>query len=105
LMIEEIILEIYCESETDVKNRVIQIGYTIVTETPFTQLSEHRFVSKAWDNRYGCLIGLELLELLKDVELDFDLFVGANVQEEVGLRGAKASAELIDPDIAFVVDC
>ena len=31
--------------------------------------------------------------------------MGANVQEEVGLRGAKASTELIQPDIAFVVDC
>ena len=30
--------------------------------------------------------------------------MGANVQEE-GLRGAKASTELIQPDIAFVVDC
>ena len=30
--------------------------------------------------------------------------MGANVQEEVGLRGAKASTEL-QPDIAFVVDC
>ena len=33
------------------------------------------------------------------------LYVGANVQEEVGLRGAKAAAKQIDPDIAFVVDC
>ena len=30
--------------------------------------------------------------------------IGANVQEEVGLRGAKAAAEQIKPDIAFV-DC
>ena len=33
------------------------------------------------------------------------MYVGANVQEEVGLRGAKAAAEQIKPDIAFVVDC
>ncbi|MFT2242586.1 M42 family peptidase, partial [Klebsiella pneumoniae] len=64
-----------------------------------------RFVSKAWDNRYGCLIGIELLELVQDMELDVDLYVGANVQEEVGLRGARSAAELIEPDVAFVVDC
>ncbi|MEJ7511881.1 peptidase M28, partial [Staphylococcus lugdunensis] len=52
-----------------------------------------------------CLIAIEILELLKDTELEVDLYVGANVQEEVGLRGAKASAELIQPDIAFVADC
>ncbi|MDU7764295.1 MAG: peptidase M28, partial [Staphylococcus sp.] len=48
---------------------------------------------------------IEILELLKDVQLDVDLYVGANVQEEVGLRGAKAAAKQINPDIAFVVDC
>ena len=47
---------------------------------------------------------IEILELLSDV-LDVDLYVGANVQEEVGLRGAKPAAELIQPDVALVVDC
>lgn len=46
-----------------------------------------------------------MLEQLKDVTLDFDLYVGANVQEEVGLRGAEVAARLVDPDVAFVVDC
>jgi glutamyl aminopeptidase len=103
--IEDLMLDIGCESAEEVRARNIEIGDSIVPDTPFTQLSEHRFNSKAWDNRYGCLIGIELLELLKDVELDVDLYVGANVQEEVGLRGAKAAAELIKPDVAFVVDC
>lgn len=103
--IEDLLLDIGCKNKNEVLERGIQIGDTIVPDTSFIQLSEHRFASKAWDNRYGCLIGIELLELLKDVELEFDLYVGANVQEEVGLRGARASAELIDPDIAFVVDC
>ncbi|MGU3126399.1 hypothetical protein ACVXZZ_00460 [Staphylococcus aureus] len=35
---------------------------------------------KAWDNRYGCVLAIEALELLKDIELDVDLYVGANVQ-------------------------
>lgn len=103
--IEDLLLDIGCENSEQVSSRGIEIGDTIVPETPFTQLSEHRFVSKAWDNRYGCLIGIELLELVQDMELDVDLYVGANVQEEVGLRGARSAAELIEPDVAFVVDC
>ena len=103
--IESLMLDIGSESEEDVRARGIEIGDSIVPYSPFEQLSEHRFVGKAWDNRYGCLIGIELLEKLQDVELDFDLYVGANVQEEVGLRGAKAGAQLVDPDVAFVVDC
>ena len=90
-------LDIGSASADEVRERGIEIGDSIVPYTPFTQLSEHRYTSKAWDNRYGCPIGIELLEMLQDVELDVDLYVGANVQEEVGLRGARPSAELIDP--------
>lgn len=85
--------------------RGIQIGDPIVPDTELLQLSEFRYASKAWDNRYGCVIALELLEQLQNETLDFDLYVGANVQEEVGLRGAEAASRLIDPDVAFVVDC
>lgn len=103
--IKDLMLDIGAESDNEVRHRGVEIGDTIVPYTQLTQLSEHRFSAKAWDNRYGCVIVIEILELLKDVELDVDLYVGANVQEEVGLRGAKASAEMIQPDIAFIVDC
>ncbi|MCU5746135.1 M42 family metallopeptidase [Staphylococcus sp. SQ8-PEA] len=103
--IEDLMLDIGETSDKAVRDRGIEIGDSIVPDTILTQLSEYRYTAKAWDNRYGCLIGIEILELLKDVELDVDLYVGANTQEEVGLRGARPSVELIDPDLAFVVDC
>ncbi len=62
-------------------------------------------MSKAWDNRYGCLMILELLEFLADKELPVTLIVGANVQEEVGLRGAKVSTTKFKPELFFAVDC
>ena len=95
--------DIWQGQRLQVKNRKGEKIVGVVSNIP--QLSEHRYSAKAWDNRYGCVLAIEILELLKDVELDVDLYVGANVQEEVGLRGAKASTELIQPDIAFVVDC
>ena len=95
-------LDIGASSDKEVRELGIQIGDTIVPNTELTQLSEYRYSAKAWDNRYGCVI-VEILELLCDV--DVDIYVGANVQEEVGLRGAKPAAELIQPDVALVVDC
>ncbi|MBI5974269.1 M42 family metallopeptidase [Staphylococcus canis] len=103
--IESLLLDVGAENKDEVFERGIQIGDPIVPHTELLQLSEHRFASKAWDNRYGCLIALEILEKLKDENLDFDLYVGANVQEEVGLRGAEVASRLVNPDIAFVVDC
>jgi len=47
-------------------------------------------ISKSWDNRYGVLMVSELAQALSGQSLGNELYVGANVQEEVGLRGAHA---------------
>lgn len=81
-------------------------GDMVSLQCPFTVLNGgKRILAKAWDDRYGCVLGVELLRLLKDVELPFDLYVGANAQEEVGLRGARTAAAMIKPDLAVVLDC
>jgi len=54
------------------------------------------------DNRIGCAILLRVMEELTTVEND--LYFIFTVQEEVGLRGAGATAFEIAPDIAVVVD-
>ncbi|MCI0130412.1 MULTISPECIES: glutamyl aminopeptidase [Enterococcaceae] len=64
-----------------------------------------RLISKAWDNRYGCTLVLDVLEELYGQELPNTLIAGANVQEEVGLRGAKVSTHKFKPDLFFAVDC
>jgi endoglucanase len=56
---------------------------------------------KAFDNRVGCAV---LLELLRG---DYPVDVAAvfTVQEEVGLRGARVATYAVDPDLAFVFEC
>ncbi len=58
-------------------------------------------VSKALDNRVGCYI---LLEVMRDIKTDNDLYFVFSSQEEVGLRGAKAATFDISPDYAIAVD-
>ena len=60
----------------------------------------HRICSKAIDDRAGCAILLHLLE--QDAPYDFT--AAFLVQEEVGLRGAKAAAYTVDPDFALVLE-
>ena len=45
------------------------------------------------------------METLQNEELGHTLIAGANVQEEVGLRGSKPSVHKFNPDIFFAVDC
>ena len=61
-------------------------------------------MAKAWDNRYGCGLSIELLKELQGEKLNHQLYSGATVQEEVGLRGAQVAANMIDPDIFFALD-
>ena len=59
---------------------------------------------KAIDDRAAFVAILRALELLKDMQLDVDLYVMASVQEEVGVRGATTGAYAVDPDWCVVVD-
>ena len=105
MTIDQMIVDVGAEDKDAVLKMGIQIGDMIVVQGPFEVLNEHRLLGKAFDNRYGCVMGLDLLDSLKDVELDYDLYVGASVQEEVGLRGAQTMTHLINPDYAIVLDC
>ncbi len=61
-------------------------------------------MAKAWDNRYGCGLAIELLKELKDETIPNVLYSGATVQEEVGFRGAQTATTMIKPDIFFALD-
>lgn len=93
----------------DNKENAIEIGIKpgqqIVPICPFTTMANSKkILAKAWDNRYGCGLSIELLKELKDEKLPNTLYSGATVQEEVGLRGAQTAANMIKPDLFFALD-
>jgi len=70
--------------------------------TSFAELGgELRTVKgKAFDDRAGCAVLVELLE----ADYPFDLWAAFTVQEELGLRGARVAAFRIEPDVAFALE-
>lgn len=62
---------------------------------------EGRVKGKAFDNRAGCAI---LLELLNE-DYPVELVAVFTVQEEIGLRGARVAGYAANPDVAFVLEC
>ena len=103
--IQDLLVDIGARSKQEVLDMGVTLGDMVVLDGDFVRLNDHRILSKALDNRYGCAMALAMLEAFKDVELPFDLISGATVQEEVGLRGAQTAANLTQPDIAIVYDC
>lgn len=103
--IKNMLIDIGADDEDDAKRIGIKPGQAIVPVCPFTPMAnEKKILAKAWDNRYGCGLSIELLKELQGVELNHELYSGATVQEEVGLRGAQAAANMINPDIFFALD-
>lgn len=106
MKIENMFIDIGCKSKDEVLALKINAGSPVVVDGPFEVLANgNRILSKAFDDRYGCIMGVELLQALKGKELPFDLYVANSVQEEVGLRGATTVANLVHPDFAIILDC
>ena len=61
-----------------------------------------RMISKAMDDRIGCVVLIETMKQLK--KSPHDVYFVFTVQEEVGLRGAGTSAYGVQPDLALAVD-
>jgi putative aminopeptidase FrvX len=61
-----------------------------------------RLIAKSMDDRIGCAIQIEVMRKLKKSPNDVAFVF--SVQEEVGLRGARAAAYAVDPDIGIALD-
>ncbi len=102
---KNMLIDVGADDREDAKKMGIKPGQQIVPICPFTPMANpKKILAKAWDNRYGCGLAIELLKELKDETLPNVLYSGATVQEEVGLRGAQTAAAMIQPDIFFALD-
>lgn len=76
------------------------IGEMAVLFGPYYEF-QNKIISKALDNRAGCFVAIEVL---KQITSKDDLYFVFTVQEEVGTRGAKVAANMLEPDYAIVLD-
>ncbi|MBI5031079.1 MAG: M42 family metallopeptidase [Chloroflexi bacterium] len=86
---------------TNAVDSTIGVGDAAGFWRDFADLGD-RIVSKAMDDRIGCVVLIETLKQLKK-SID-DVYFVFTVQEEVGLRGATTSAFGVQPDLAIAVD-
>lgn len=106
LEVTDVLFDAGFESREEAEAFGVRPGDTIVPQVETIKTAnEKNIISKAWDNRYGCTLVLEALEELQNEQLNHTLIAGANVQEEVGLRGSKPSVTKFKPDLFFAIDC
>jgi putative aminopeptidase FrvX len=103
--IKDMFIDIGASSREEAMEWGVRPGDMVVPYFEFTVMNnEKMLLAKAWDNRIGCAIAIDVLKNLKDEKHPNIVYGVGTAQEEVGLRGAKTSAHMIEPDIAFGVD-
>ncbi|MBU4534286.1 MAG: M42 family metallopeptidase [Euryarchaeota archaeon] len=97
---EDMFIDIGAKSNKQAEE-LIEVGDPITFSNDFYELPNSLITGKALDNRVGCLI---MIETIKRVDCDINIYGVGTVQEEVGLKGAKTSAFKINPDFALALD-
>ncbi len=83
-----------------------ELGMQIAFKNDFSSLANNKIASKALDNRLGCAAIIDLYDIFLNNLKCGKLYLGASVQEEVGLRGAFALVHALadEIDYALIID-
>ncbi len=103
--IHELFIDIGVSKRAEAE-KLVRVGDPITLVDEFDILRGDLAVARAFDNRVGTFAVIEALRLLKEsgAKLAAEVCAVSNVQEEVGLLGARQIAYSLKPDVALVVD-
>jgi putative aminopeptidase FrvX len=122
---DKMYFDIGCSSADEVKDLGIRVGDPAVPLSSFRTMKRvwkqkkdngeegeettrevSLAVSKAFDDRIGVFIALEVLRRLSEENIQHQntVYAVSTTQEEIGLRGARTAAQMIEPDIGFALD-
>ncbi|MGX7329822.1 M42 family metallopeptidase [Enterococcus bulliens] len=103
--ISEMFIDIGASSKEEAQEWGVRPSDMITPYIEYKRLNGGKFLlAKAWDNRVGTAVSLRVLENLAKEGHPNCLFAGSDVMEEVGLRGARTSTHMVNPDIAIALD-
>lgn len=99
---EELLIDVgLCQEEAE---RNVPLGTPVVYKANFLRLGGRQLCGKAMDDR-SCFVSLlRAVELLKDKELNVDLYVMGSTREETGGMGARVVTQALSPDYCVAVD-
>lgn len=102
----EIFLDVGAGSRADAMERLgIRPGDPVAPDTQFEVLNGgDLYLGKAWDDRVGLAVMVEVMKRLKEDRVPANVYFVSTVQEEIGLRGARTSSFMVEPDIGISLE-
>ncbi|MDO5808725.1 MAG: M42 family metallopeptidase [Lachnospiraceae bacterium] len=108
LEIEKMYVDVGATSREEVEQEYgIHIGDPMVPDVSFSYDEEHKICfGKAFDNRAGCACIVDTMKMLYEDRdrLPVNVLGAFAAQEEVGMRGATVTSQVVKPDMAIVFE-
>lgn len=98
-------IDIGATSAAEARATGVRPGDAIIPQSRFEVMAGGKtYISKAFDNRIGCAVAIDVLRHFQTASHPNQIFGVQTVQEEVGIRGATTSANIIEPDVAIILE-
>ena len=103
---QDLVLDVGAKTAADVEALGISPGDPVAPVSDFAVLANNRYLAKAWDDRVGCAVMVEVMRRLQKSAHPNQVFYAATVQEEgsIEMRGAQTSSRIINPDIGLSIE-
>ncbi|MCU1232167.1 MAG: Cellulase, partial [Candidatus Solibacter sp.] len=102
---DSLFLDVGAKSAEEVRALGVEPGDPVVPDAPFAILNgTDQYLGKAWDDRVGCAVVVEVMRRLANAPRKAQLFFVITTQEEIGLRGAHTAADFVKPEIAIALE-
>jgi len=103
--LDDMFIDIGCDNKEEAESFGIKPGDMITPYFEFREMANPKYLlAKAWDNRIGCAIAIDVLNNLKGEAHPNEYYGVGTVQEEVGCRGAFTTGNMIQPDVIIAAD-
>jgi putative aminopeptidase FrvX len=102
---ESIFLDVGAKNAAEVAAMGLEPGDPVVPDAPFAVMNGgQNYLGKGWDDRVGCAVVIEAMKRLAHASHPNQIFWVATVQEEIGLRGAHTSSDIVKPEIGIAIE-
>ena len=102
---KDMFIDIGASSKEEAMEMGVRLGDPIIPVSDFTVMNNEKYLmAKAWDNRVGCALAIEVLKRLQGQDHPNTVYGVGTVQEEVGLRGAQTSTHAVEPDVGIALE-
>lgn len=103
--VKDMYIDIGATGAEEVRQAGVRLGDPVVPDARFTSLPGGKvYMGKAFDDRVGVALMVEVMHHFSKTAHPNILYGAATVMEEVGLRGAKTSADRVNPDAAVILE-